>query len=543
MAIYYGIEGIADDKNLLFTAEKAAAAMVNKIKGIDEDGDDIMDIIVDNSDVDKANPNKVSMLKQYTNQVEMLKDNGMDITASQTLMFLRANSFGMMTGILDNRSKPVLQGEVYTGDNGKWLPMPYAYRAHIMTRDVLEIFGFNFQQDENIGFYHKATHCFVVPGWFFDANYANHGGYDLDDTINVMIRKVVGLNGEVKLRAFLLRNPNDFGEWSMIDVSEEEVKHCFHVYTDEIPTINEAELRTRVPQLTDMITNNLINYTYEELPGGSSLRINPVYGIDDERRIRSSIQVLPGGTGQTVLPKMLHYGITGSYVRNQLVSNEQIIDAVQQGVATIRDYQLIAEFCDAVNRSTVNWLRSNNKLVDYYWYATRMSRSPKAYKELGFWGRDFSFINTKENSPIMQLMFKREQIFRAHYAELVRWANNEPKAPEFISNAFTHDEVIAVHKQFDNVRTRYFAAGTTKDWCEDFINIVNRKDATAEGGADETNEMILKLYLYGFIMKSRKPNANYDQWLFSSHKDLDVQPVDIFIRAARALRNNGRRNN
>jgi len=530
LAIYRDVMGVIDPWLMLSTTQNALNELVHNYKnGSDSDWRKEVAMNIDNED--DTNPNKKSMIKRIDQLADKLNEIGLGIESSQLLMYLKARGVAMMFGILDGNGTNMPLGDAVTQrGTGTRMPVPFAYRAHIMTREVLEIFGYKFKNKGMQGFYHDKTHCFVVPGEFFVENYPNHGGPDLDDSINVMIRDFVNAEGKRSYKALLMRNPNDFGEWSAIPVAPSEVEHCYHTYGN-VPTVIEAELRAKVEQLDIMLKNDRINYAYDALPGASSLTIGDVYSIKDEVRMRESASAMPGGTGATVLPKMLTYAITGEVITNQLVSNEQIIDAVQQGLGTPADMKLITDSGDDFYRHIRNWMGRTGGQIDQYWIKTK--RVPmRVGLQFGFWGSNYSFVADKEDSPLLQTMLVREAIVREAFRELLEWAN-APHMPACIANMTmdTEERKLAA-TEFAQITEWFYAVtanGTTKDWAKKLVETLEKSDK--EKGEAYTDRKILRLFRQGFIAKLAKPMGNHDKWLFVVNPELDQLPIDWLIRA------------
>ena len=530
LAIYRDVMGVIDPWLMLSTTQNALNELVDNYKN-GSDSDWRKEVAMNIDGEDDMNPNKKSMIKRIDQLADKLNEIGLGIESSQLLMYLKARGVAMMFGILDGNGTNMPLGDAVTQRGvGTRMPVPFAYRAHIMTREVLEIFGYKFNKKGMQGFYHDKTHCFVVPGEFFVENYPNHGGPDLDDSINVMIRDFVDAAGKKTYKALLMRNPNDFGEWSAIPVAPSEVEHCYHTYGN-VPTVIEAELRAKVEQLDIMLKNDRINYTYDALPGASGLTIGDVYSIKDEVRMRESASAMPGGTGATVLPKMLTYAITGEVITNQLVSNEQIIDAVQQGLGTPADMKLITDSGDDFYRHIRTWLGRTDGRIDQYW--TKTKRVPmRVGLQFGFWGANYSFVADKEDSPLLQTMLVREAIVREAYRELLEWAN-APHMPACIANmAMDTEERKLAATEFAQITEWFYAvtaSGTTKDWAKKLVETLEKSDK--EKGEAYTDRKILRLFRQGFIAKLAKPMGNHDKWLFVVNPELDRLPIDWLIRA------------
>lgn len=530
LAIYRDVMGVIDPWLLLSTLQNAMNELVDNYKN-GSDSDWRREVAMNIGSENDMDLNKKSMINRIDQLGDKLEEIGLGIESSQLLMYLKARGVAMMFGVLNAMGGEVLPGDVVTQRGvGTRMPIPFAYRAHVMTREVLEIFGYKFNNKGMQGFYHDKTHCFVVPGEFFVENYPNHGGPDLDDSINVMIRDFVNAEGKRSYKALLMRNPNDFGEWSAIPVAPSEVEHCYHKYGN-VPTVIEAELRAKVEQLSIMLKNDTINYRFNELPGASGLTIGDVYHIDDEVRMREAASAMPGGTGATVLPKMTHYAVTGEVITKQLVSNEQIIDAVQQGLGTPSDMKLITNSGKDFYRDIAVWMDTTGGRIDQYW--TRTKRIPNRVGiQFGFWGKNFTFVAEKKDSPILQTMLTREAIVREAYKELLEWANR-PLMPYCIANMEmdVHEQKLA-RTEFAQITQWFYAVtadGTTKDWAKKLVDTLKKSDE--EKGEAYTDRKILRLFRQGFIAKTARPMGNHDKWLFVVNPELDQLPIDWLIRA------------
>ena len=530
LAIYRDVMGVIDPWLLLSTLQNAMNELVDNYKN-GSDSDWRREVAMNIGSENDMDPNKKSMIQRIDQLGDKLEEIGLGIESSQLLMYLKARGVAMMFGVLNAMGAEVLPGDAVTQRGvGTRMPIPFAYRAHVMTREVLEIFGYKFNNKGMQGFYHDKTHCFVVPGEFFVENYPNHGGPDLDDSINVIIRDFVNAEGKRSYKALLMRNPNDFGEWSAIPVAPGEIEHCEHTYGN-VPTVIEAELRAKVEQLSIMLKNDTINYRFNELPGASGLTIGDVYHINDEVRMREAASAMPGGTGATVLPKMTHYAITGEVITKQLVSNEQIIDAVQQGLGTPRDMKLITDSGNDFYRDIAEWMDTTGGRIDQYW--TRTKRIPNRVGiEFGFWGKNFTCVAEKKDSPILQTMLTREAIVREAYKELLEWAN-KPLMPQCIANMEMdiHERKLAA-SEFAQITQWFYAVtadGTTKDWAKKLVDTLKKSDE--EKGEAYTDRKILRLFRQGFIAKTAKPMGNHDKWLFVVNPELDQLPIDWLIRA------------
>jgi hypothetical protein len=535
LAIYHKVAGIIDKDLLLSTLKSSTDDQVDKM--INGDPNDWLKQVIQNSEADSNDKNTRSTLKRIDQLVDKLEEIGLSIESSQLLMYLKANSFAMMYGVVDPLSQPVANKFAFKQDNGAWMPVPYGFRAHIMTKKALELFGFKFKNKSYEGFYHEESHCFVVPSEFFIANYENHGGFDLDDTINVMIRDFYTEDGQKTLCAFLLRNPNDFGEWSVIPVSPKEIKNCYHVY-GEVPSVSWEELNNKVPQLSNLLASNMIQYKYEEMPGASAIRLADVYSPEDEKRNRTASMSLPGGTGATVLPKIIYYAILGTYLGNQLVSNEKLIDAVQQCMITMEDAYEIREASKDIYENISQFLSVSHEdpnadpiWIDSYWSTTRIP------KKINITGGFQHFTLKNDESPLLvEFLHVREEMIRAKYSELLKWCNTPYMPSKLTTVQFTKEEMDSSAEEFNKLLAQYNAitsTGTIASWAEFFVGKLIESDINK--GEEYTDRKILRLWAHAFAMKRVKPQANWDKWLFVVNANLDQLPMDWVVRAYKRI--------
>lgn len=500
-AIYRDVTGLYDDHTLISSLKGMLESFFSDLKEgkrtkwltrLVDAGD-----VVHEDEEDKYSSSRglVALLQE---KIAELHSIGVPLTASQTLMFMSVNGLRQM--LLGKFA----EGDVWMHKSRHWFPVPWAYAAHIMTKEVLEIFGFQIPKG-NFGFYHEDTHCFVVPGEHFQRHLTDHGGPDLDDTFKVNIRLIDGV-----LMAILLRNPNDFGEWSMIPVPE--AGPVYHTYTDQPPTVDYRELCKTVPQYS----RTKDRLTIGELPGAKSLIVGEVFSLEDENRVRHASMAFPAGTGGAVLPKMIHAALVGGHIPVQMASNESIIDALQQGSATIEDVKIIQKQVDYTFKRIPS-------VVDAFWYNTRLVESII---------ENYEFVSDCEDeSPWIALHKKRESMTRSALAEMTVWLNANISKPEVLNNIeWTPQEIVDAPNELDRIKV---ARNRSQDWVKEFVQNLEKSDA--QFGEERTNRKVLRLANEAFAAKVKWPKANHDQWLYSFSAKSEKQPLDWFIRALKAL--------
>lgn len=508
-SIYRGVSGLYDDKTLLKTLELVLDEFEGDLKsGKRSEWMERLAVHADEilHDDDVSNRyGKNGLVGKIQIAVAKLAALGVPLTASQTLMFLSVN--GLKNQFLGDNKK----GQVWADKDRHWFPVPWAYAAHIMTAEVLRVFGFHITETEK-GFYHEATHCFVVPGKFFAENYENHGGYDLDDTVKVHIRRMVMPDGTTKLVAFLLRNPNDFGEWSMIEV--DDFGPVYHRFGTRPPAVDYGQLCSTVPQWSTLKNSLRIG----ELPAmANPPQIGDVFSPEDEGRVLSAATMFKAGVGGTVIPKMIWYAVTGRPIPYLCAPNEDIIDVLQQGQGSIEDIAVIQDWIDMVFGD----LKDQAPALDPFWYRTRL---PEAYAE------DWPEAD-RASSTWMDLHMRRETVIRTKIEGMVTWLNANVTTPDILKDvAWTQEELATMQRSLSKIQADKRASS---GWVDRFCDLLRKSDE--KHGEERTDRKILLLAYASLKAKETNPKTNHDQWLYSFAAKADVQPSDWFIRALSRL--------
>jgi hypothetical protein len=509
-AIYRNVNGLYDDHTMLGSFRSMLLEFFKDLKSgkrsewMESLADNVDDILHEDS-FSKHAKNR-GLVGRIQLAVAQLAAVGVPLTASQSLMFLSVN--GLKKQVLGDT--PV--GDTWKDKSKRWFPVPWAYAAHVMTQEALRVFGFYIPETDK-GFFHQDTHCFVVPGKFFAENYENHGGYDLDDTIKVHVRQIVASPGDVPvLGAFLLRNPNDFGEWSWIEI--DEIGPVFHKYGEEPPKVVLQELMSAVPQWTTLKSSVQIG----QLPAMTNpCRIGDIYSREDEERVRRAAQAFPAGVGGTVIPKMIWYATVGKEIPVLCAPNEDIIDVLQQGQGSEDDIKAIQGWIDR----TMSILQSEQEELDAFWWTTRL---PRPYKEAG-WG-----VAPVEESTWVELHHARESKAREAIKIMVDWLNEHVTMPEMLDAiTWSKEELDSMQDELTKIQAmRNSAPG----WPERFAEILSEADESK--GEAYVDRKVLRLAYASLKAKKQWPRANHDQWLFSFTK-AEKLPVDWYIRAIARL--------
>lgn len=361
----------------------------------------------------------------------------------------------------------------------------------------------------------------MVPGAFFKKNFSNHGGPDLDDTVKVHIRRIRMENGRVQRMAFILRNPNDFGEWSMIPV--DGIGPVFHNYGEQPPLVELGELTKNVPQFSKLRRQLNIG----SLPAITNPRQRgEEFSLEDEAAVRQASQMFPAGTGGTVIPKMIWYAELGTYIPNLVASNEDIIDVLQQGQATEEDVNLIKAWVDQT------FMQMRDKLdgkMSPFWYYTRLPRS--VGEEMGW------EPSSEDNCSWVRLHRDRELMIREYLDEMMKWLNANIVMPEVLANiTWTPEELQSSPRELSNLITAFRMSNKSPvPWAETFVSIL--KESDEKFGEERTDRKVLRLAYQAIVTKKRDSRNNYDQWLYSfNNKDGDL-PYTYYVRALKRIQN------
>ena len=530
-AIYRRVSGLYDSASLLDTLQKSLEQFFQDLK--DGKRSEWMEKLADNADellheeAEEKHGRDRGMVQLIQEAVAKLNRLGVPLLASQTLLYMSARGLKLsLLGdeeVFEERFKRGQLGEVWRDKDRHWFPVPWAYAAHVYTKEVLEIFGYKMPKANN-GFYHEATHSFVVPGKFFEANLKNHGGPDLDDTVKVHIRRVRRKNGRIQTMAIIMRNPNDFGEWSMISIGK-DVGPVFHNYDEEPPLVDLEELTQLVPQFTKLEKSLRIG----TLPARKNPpKLGPEFSLSDEARIRLAAMGFPPGVGGTVIPKMIWNALLDQPIMDLVDLNENIIDVLQQGQGSTADTEAISNWVADV---FLDLGKQMGFELDPFWFYTRMP-SP-IVEDQGWKPREVS------DSSWVTLHRERESMARKYISEMMTWLNQQIVMPDVLANIdFTNQEYATGAAKLHEVRSKYRSvvkAQSTDAWVRWFS--AKLADTDEKKGEEYTDRLILLLAQRSIVAKKTNPRYNYDQWLYSFSTKSEQHPIDWYVRALKRVQN------
>jgi hypothetical protein len=222
---------------------------------------------------------------------------------------------------------------------------------------------------------------------------------------------------------------------------------------------------------------------------------------------------------------MLHYALNKGYLNHQVATNEEIIDALQQGLATPADIKIIKQWAEKTFDDILTGHGRNGTAMDIFWMASRL---PKRYAEN-------TASSTVEESPWCQVHLLREVTVRAKFAEMCEYLNSSMVEPSVIMNInFTEDELLRARDLHLKLSTKQRSM-TAHDWVAYMVDLFTRTDANEEKGIEYTNRIVLMLAYQSYIAKRQYPNQSHDQWLFTFSDKTDGQIVDWYIRALESI--------
>lgn len=525
LAQFFGIKGIFDPKEIL----EAFQTVLDDIKQRIYDGKDIEwatllrnERAVTESDkfrqLRRAETNK-GLNKMYAT----LNDLGLDLGVSQTLMFMRANSIKKMF-LSDTRT----DGYGTTSPNWtapasekkSFLYMPWAYRAYVMTKEVIFMAGYDLDmQNTNCG-YHKETQTFAMPGKQWAETCGKLGGADLDDEIMIHIRKVVELDGSERLAALLIRTPNDWAEFDIVDV---KVPGPVFVNKLAIPTLN----------MKDLVKFNQTSAA-GQLPSKVNGSNRPKPAVWDWASTRYNYNVSThdnGGVGGQVKTKMLRYAIYDSPFMTLPCANEDMIDAIQQCKGDVEDLKLLAEW----SGEEVAAILTGKAMDAYWWYSRNMYKTARALKI-----KDYTKNLEPGKSPIVKdLMVPRENMVNETFAEVFEFLKASIVEIEEIKDVFESNKQQMHFRKLvtDVMKTFFIPRGTNKAERSSIldkaaVNIMARVIAFEEANGEEaTNMHILRMARASYLLKVDRKGANHDKWLYTVTPNSDTLMTDYLFRA------------
>lgn len=522
MAQFAGIKGIFDFQEIL----EAFQSVLDGIKNNLMEGKDVEWLSTVRSEravteSDTFNQLRSSMNTSLMHMYEVLNDLGLDIGVSQTLTHMRLTFFKKM--FLSQETKPNWQAS--SKEKKSFMYMPYAYRAYAMTKEVIYLAGYDIDLDDENSFYHEETQTFAMCGKLWAEVCLKLGGADLDDEIMVHVRKLIDLDGSMRLVALLIRTPNDWNEYAIVDIDD-----FGPVFVDDgdLPTVDAKDL---VKFQQSSVTGQLPSKV-----NGSKRPKPAVWNYNCARYNYRISGLIPGRVGGQVKTKMIRYAVYNSPFPTLPCANEDMIDAIQQCKGDADDLKTLNNWS---NTETAALLMG--KPMDAYWFYSRNMYAAAKAMNLNNTTAPLS----PTNSPIVRdLMIPREEMIMETYEELDVFLKRTICEIEEINNVFKNKQEELRYRELVSkiINEQFDTRKMSKQEQTDLLNasatdILNRFIAFEQNnGIEATNIHMLRMARASYLIKKDRLGKNWDKWLYTVVPNSDLQIIDFFHRAMKWYR-------
>jgi hypothetical protein len=304
-------------------------------------------------------------------------------------------------------------------------------------------------------------------------------------------------------------------------------------------------------QLSHLIRSGQVNY-------GQMAKANisgPVYSLLDEERVRDMMTNAGVGTGSVANVKWLFYDTFGTFIPSHPASNEDLIDAFQQGISTSASIATVKVWVKNLHDQIVVDVIADpdpNTFIDPYWAYHRSSMNLHEVQT------STDFIGSFNQSPTMVSMINRELKVRAMITDMMNTANNKIGLPaeleglidSVIGSLGEHKIRIAgnqrasyrmrmeeLESKAKRARILFSGLPRPRSWAAELVLLLQNSDEA--NGVEATNMTVLKRYVASHELKKIHPNNNWDRWLFYTSTDTELQPWMWLIRAVLWYREQG----
>lgn len=536
---YFGIEGLFDVQSILTNFGHVLSGMEDDLY----QGKDISWMSNIHPEPAKSEAEKVadiispSVTSSVIKNIEILHSLGLDIGVSQMMMYMRAQGVIKMHLSKDSVKKKNQKAESRTFENWKassrekkaHLYMPHAFRAYVMTKEMLYLLGYDIDLHDKEAFYHEETQTFAVTGLAWASIAPKLGGADLDDEVMVHERRYIRPDGTVNpLVAFLLRTPNDWAEFAIVPMADHGPAF---VTEEEMPTINSADLakfkqKGNVGVLPSKEPNS------NQRPAPAVWDWSCVYYNDQCATVKGA------GVGGQVKTKMLQYSTFNAPFADLVCANEDMIDALQQCKGTIEDLSAMNSWSDRA----IMKILTEGKLDSYWWYSRNITGTiSRLFKMYGF--KSAKKPLHKYNSPIVtSLMIPREEMLWETYDRMVEFLNSNIKEIPELSVVFKKpvgnkpsDIEMRYRKLIYSLSKAFIVPSDTpedqvgillNDACvkvlEDFKLYIDKH------GIEKAYVHILRMARASWLIKQDMPGVAFDKWLYSNANDVQYTMLEYF---------------
>jgi hypothetical protein len=250
-------------------------------------------------------------------------------------------------------------------DNKKLrFPVPCAARAQVISQSMASMAGDDYAIERGTARWSEPLEAIVVNDRDWIEMYHSHGGHDLDDFFVAYWRRI---SGERKI--ILVRSPNDWGEYSVMDYYDGDWFPEFETHLGEVYSFPEvSDEPTLWPiRLSEMLEQGKIIYT------GLPSQNNPPPKMDAEPyALKHVMQLIENNrassvcVGANVNARSLHALCVRDHRSVQLTTMETCIDTGTQGGSLEDAEAVMAEARDMVAKIVRD---PNIKIDEYMWYS------------------------------------------------------------------------------------------------------------------------------------------------------------------------------
>ena len=229
------------------------------------------------------------------------------------------------------------------------MPLPWATMGNVLTMTMVEMSGYDpasLGYDTTKVFYFEPLHSIVYPDAVFEAEAVLHGGWDQDDKVFLLVRRVFDGDKDLGIKAVGIRMPVGYGEYSITEVDMDTLP-LYHTWSgpgcpwgeDVPPAINLADRRPFVTELEDL---GLQTVTFTDPDTQLTHRaIDPNYTIA-EANIGIMTMLANPGVGRIINMLAAYASATGLPFPTQSFHLEEYVDFCQQKY-NLQAFQIIEQ--------------------------------------------------------------------------------------------------------------------------------------------------------------------------------------------------------
>jgi hypothetical protein len=416
--------------------------------------------------------------------------------------------------------------------SGMAFPIPHAAYLHVTTHEVLRVAGYGKVVDAmgDVVFYHDATGRLAIPGHLFEETFKNHGGWDLDDSVRILIRKF-STDG---VKALMLRSPNAYGEYSVVDIDEDSFAPILYNTEGEMPDVGMTveELRGVIPTIHELDEK----VSYLGMPE-SDFQLGDKFTMHGAQLIVEAMASSPG-VGAWANAQMVYYATFNTFRTRQLAHTEDIVDTLTQSVnpkgfeAIAADIKETLDLVIAAGHVEGYFLRIDRRVPQYVAEAvvpvnghlTDLAVAHRSYM------KRFADILVKlsnhERKPIkasaLCMEVSPEYVQRAVDAE--KWfrglASKAPKSRHF--------DFTELEGSFPGASRLMLVRESQAYWRD-----ANRLAVRTILNSDDPRQMVIAMYQYSEQCRSWKRDNGIDRILFAPNHPGEASVMDLLLSVLR----------